>query len=53
MSWRIFCGAISVIIGRIVQVCFLQHERNGDEESEWWNFEPRKHRKHIGIKEKA
>jgi hypothetical protein len=24
MSWRIFCGAISVIIGRIVQVCFLQ-----------------------------
>jgi hypothetical protein len=28
----------------------------GDEESEWWKFEPRKHRKHIvkeGIKEKA
>jgi hypothetical protein len=24
MSWGIFCGAISVIIGRIVQVCFLQ-----------------------------
>jgi D-alanyl-D-alanine dipeptidase len=28
------------------------------EESEWWKFEPRKHRKHIhvvkeGIKEKA
>jgi hypothetical protein len=30
--------------------------KNGDEESEWWKFEPRKHRKHIvkdGIKEKA
>jgi hypothetical protein len=33
-----------------------RHERNGDEESEWWKFEPRKHRKHIvkeDIKEKA
>jgi hypothetical protein len=33
-----------------------RHKRNGDEESEWWKFEPRKHRKHIvkeGIKEKA
>jgi hypothetical protein len=32
-----------------------RHERNG-EESEWWKFEPRKHRKHIvkeGIEEKA
>ena len=33
-----------------------RHEINGDEESEWWISEPRKHRKHIvkeGIKEKA